>query len=71
MSSKQLGPLSSAAALRNGLPNSALPPTPPIATVNRNEVERLAYSYWRSRGCPVGSSEEDWLLAEHDLIDEN
>ena len=31
------------------------------------EVSRLAYDYWQARGCPDGSSEEDWLRAEHDL----
>lgn len=31
------------------------------------EIARLAYSYWESRGCPHGSSVEDWLRAEREL----
>jgi hypothetical protein len=27
----------------------------------------LAYSYWEARGYNGGSSEEDWLRAEHEL----
>jgi len=33
------------------------------------EIARLAYSYWEARGCPHGSSLEDWLRAERDLRD--
>jgi len=32
-----------------------------------DEIARLAYSYWKARGCPDGSPEEDWLRAESDL----
>jgi len=31
-------------------------------------VARLAYSYWEARGCPIGSPEEDWFRAEHELM---
>lgn len=37
---------------------------------DRSEQERiaqLAYSYWESRGCPLGSPEEDWLQAEREI----
>lgn len=27
----------------------------------------LAYEFWRARGCPEGSPEEDWFLAEEQL----
>jgi hypothetical protein len=27
----------------------------------------LAYEFWRARGCPDGSPEEDWFLAEEQL----
>jgi len=30
-------------------------------------IARLAYSYWQARGCPIGSSEEDWYRAENEL----
>lgn len=32
------------------------------------EIAELAYSYWVSRGYPGGSSEEDWLRAEQELL---
>ncbi|MGA2436259.1 MAG: DUF2934 domain-containing protein [Bryobacteraceae bacterium] len=32
----------------------------------RDEIARIAYSYWEARGCPEGSQEEDWLLAEQE-----
>ena len=28
------------------------------------KISRLAYSFWQERGCPMGSPEEDWFLAE-------
>lgn len=31
------------------------------------KIEALAYSLWQERGCPDGSSEEDWLKAEETL----
>jgi hypothetical protein len=31
------------------------------------QIASLAYQYWQERGCPIGSSEEDWLRAEADL----
>ena len=31
-------------------------------------VALLAYSYWLSRGCPIGSPDEDWFRAEHDVL---
>jgi Protein of unknown function (DUF2934) len=32
--------------------------------VKRLRQERLAYWLWQQRGMPMGSPEEDWLLAE-------
>ena len=34
---------------------------------DHEEVCQLAYSYWQARGCPEGSPEDDWFLAEHEL----
>jgi hypothetical protein len=34
---------------------------------SREEIARLAYAYWESRGRQGGSSEEDWLRAEREL----
>lgn len=39
--------------------------TQPLIT--REEIERLAYSYWLARGCQGGSPEEDWFRAEQEL----
>lgn len=30
-------------------------------------VARLAYRYWELRGCPIGSSDEDWYRAEREI----
>jgi hypothetical protein len=32
----------------------------------REEIARLAYSYWEGRGCQGGSPEEDWYRAERE-----
>jgi Protein of unknown function (DUF2934) len=34
---------------------------------SKEEIARLAYSYWEARGRPHGSAAEDWLRAERDL----
>jgi len=31
------------------------------------QVSELAYTLWESRGCPIGSPEEDWFKAEQEL----
>ena len=41
------------------------------ATTDRSFDSRrtalLAYEFWRARGCPEGSPEDDWFLAEEQL----
>ena len=37
---------------------------------SREEIARLAYSYWEARGFQGGSPEEDWLRAEQELAAE-
>ena len=32
----------------------------------KEEIERLAHSYWLARGCQGGSPEEDWYRAERE-----
>lgn len=39
----------------------------PDGGVDSEEVARLAYTRWQARGCPDGSPEEDWFLAEREL----
>ena len=34
---------------------------------DQQETQRLAYQLWLERGCPVGSSEQDWFRAEEEL----
>jgi hypothetical protein len=34
---------------------------------NHQQIARLAYQFWLERGCPVGSSHEDWFRAERAL----
>ncbi len=36
--------------------------------VSRDEIARLAYSYWEARGGSGGSAEEDWYRAEQELM---
>jgi hypothetical protein len=36
---------------------------PPV----HGQIVQLAYSYWQSRGGPLGSPEEDWIQAERDI----
>ena len=40
----------------------------PIASSpSRDEVARLAYSYWLLRGCTDGNDVNDWLRAEAEI----
>ena len=32
-----------------------------------DDIAGLAYTLWESRGCPIGSPEEDWFKAEQAL----
>ncbi|MBZ5673834.1 MAG: DUF2934 domain-containing protein [Acidobacteriia bacterium] len=34
----------------------------------RGEIARLAYLFWEERGGHGGSSEEDWLRAEQEIL---
>jgi hypothetical protein len=44
-------------------------PTPTAPTMpSREEIERLARSYWAARGYQDGSAEQDWLRAEQELL---
>jgi hypothetical protein len=39
------------------------------AAAGTEEVAKLAYGLWLSRGCPDGSPEDDWYEAERILRD--
>jgi hypothetical protein len=38
-----------------------------IGTFGHVEIEALAYKHWQARGCPDGSSQEDWFHAAEAL----
>ncbi len=37
------------------------------ALPTHEDIASLAYALWQERGCPEGSSEEDWFRAEKEL----
>ena len=39
----------------------------PAVVWDHEKIAALAYLHWQSRGCPLGSPEEDWLTAEREL----
>jgi Protein of unknown function (DUF2934) len=43
---------------------------PAVATPppSHEEIARLAYAYWETRGRQHGSHQEDWYRAERDLL---
>ena len=53
-------PTTKRAAAEQGIQNAGAYP-------DREEIARLAHSYWVARGCPDGSPEEDWFRAENEL----
>jgi hypothetical protein len=42
-------------------------PTPVAVSVSREDIAKLAYSYWEARGQQDGFAEQDWLRAEREL----
>ncbi len=38
-----------------------------LATLEHERIAALAYFYWQQRGCPDGSPDDDWLLAEQHI----
>jgi hypothetical protein len=42
-------------------------PVAPASRPSHDEIARLAYSYWESRGYQDGLAESDWLRAEAEL----
>jgi len=58
---------SSKALERRPTPHSSVAAAQTDNAIEREDIARLAYSYWVGRGCQGGSPEEDWLLAEQQL----
>jgi hypothetical protein len=67
---KKSAPRAAAASKRHTKATPALPAveTAQEAVLDHNEVARLAYSYWVARNYQHGSSVEDWLRAERELL---
>ena len=38
-----------------------------ISRPGNGEIAALAYQLWKDRGCPIGSPDEDWFVAEAEL----
>jgi hypothetical protein len=38
-----------------------------LAALEHERIAALAYLYWQQRGCPEGSPDEDWSLAERHI----
>ena len=45
--------------------------TADVEISRQNDMAQLAYALWQQRGCPIGSSETDWLEAEQQLSSQN
>ena len=57
-----------AAGAATALAPELAPVTPAsVPAVARDQIATLAYQYWKERGCPDGSPQEDWLRAEREL----
>ena len=41
-----------------------------ISRPGNGEIAALAYQLWTDRGCPIGSPDDDWFLAEAELINQ-
>jgi hypothetical protein len=61
-------------AVRKSAPRKSSPeveqtPTPLVVKfdLDKDEVARLAYSYWEARGYQGGSPMDDWIRAEKEL----
>ncbi len=48
-------------------PANPEPLTAAVFEPTREEIARLAYSYWEARGCQGGCPEDDWIRAESEL----
>ncbi len=57
--------VSQRAADKNVLSGTTETSRPVVSNELTNEkIQQLAYALWEQRGCPDGSSEQDWIEAE-------
>ena len=61
--------LTSEASPVNGLTTEPQAELCPEVTSIESEIAARAYRLWLERGCPEGSPEEDWFLAERELLE--
>jgi hypothetical protein len=52
-------PIDPIAAAPRDYPKQAFP--------DEEAIRLLAHELWRARGCPIGSPEDDWYIAEQQL----
>jgi hypothetical protein len=43
----------------------------PLIAIDEQAIRERAHERWLSRGCPLGTSEQDWLEAERELSAES
>lgn len=60
-------------APRKSVPAVEQTPAPEVVFIDldREEVARLAYSYWEARGYQGGSPVDDWTRAENELREQS
>lgn len=49
---------------KSAVANEAAPEAPAAANPDHSSIAALAYQLWMARGCPIGSDQDDWYLAE-------
>ena len=59
--------MATATALSNKPTSESKRKNSATAAPEPDHVAELAYTLWESRGCPIGSPEEDWFKAEQEL----
>jgi hypothetical protein len=59
---------SAAASSSSSAPIAALESEKTTARVSREEIAKLAHSYWEARGYTHGNPEADWFRAESELL---
>jgi hypothetical protein len=59
--------VASTAALSNKQASELRPNNSVTRSPEPNQIAGVAYTLWESRGCPIGSPEEDWFKAEREL----
>lgn len=59
--------MTTATALSNKPTSESKRKNTATAAPEPDHIAELAYTLWESRGCPIGSPEDDWFKAEQEL----